>query len=67
MLADPQCGLIVPPDAPEAFADSVQRLLAEPALAREISRNAGRAAARYDSSPIFERWVAIFRQAAVKQ
>ena len=48
--------LLVPPNDPEAMASAVRRILIEPSLGAQLSRNARHAAERYDREPILTRW-----------
>lgn len=48
--------LLVPPDAPQAMADAVRRILTEPGLAERLSRNARAKAEQFDWSVILPQW-----------
>ncbi len=44
LIRERDCGVVVPPDDPEAFADALRRLAADPAACRRMGRNARRLA-----------------------
>jgi glycosyltransferase involved in cell wall biosynthesis len=51
--------LLVPPDDPAAVATAVRRLLTEPDLAEQLSRNARQKAEKFDWSIILPQWEAL--------
>lgn len=48
--------LLVPPNDPAAMAAAVRRILTEPELAAQLSRNARRKAEQFDWETILPRW-----------
>jgi glycosyltransferase involved in cell wall biosynthesis len=44
MINQYECGIAVPPDSPEAFADALERLADSPELRQQMGRNARRLA-----------------------
>jgi glycosyltransferase involved in cell wall biosynthesis len=56
LLEHEQDALLVPPDAPEAMAAAVRRILTEPGLAARLSVNARRKAAQSDWSVVLTQW-----------
>jgi glycosyltransferase involved in cell wall biosynthesis len=62
LLEDGVDALLVPPDAPQAMADSVQRLLTEPGLAEKLSCNARKKIEQLDWKIIFPHWEKLFTE-----
>jgi glycosyltransferase involved in cell wall biosynthesis len=59
LIRDNQCGVVVPPDDPVAFADALQRLAADSALRERQGANARRLAEKEFARPaLAERFVA---------
>lgn len=58
--------LLVPPDAPEAMATAIRRILYEPGLAEHLSRNARAKAENYAWSAVLPQWEHLFRSASQK-
>ncbi len=59
LITDHQCGVVVPPGDPVAFADALQRLAADPALRARQGANARRLAEKEFPRPaLAERFVA---------
>ena len=48
--------LLVPPNDPNAMAAAVKRILTEPGLAEQLSRNARKKAESFDWSVILPQW-----------
>ena len=61
---DGETALLVPPDDPLAIANALRRILTEPGLAGNLSRNARRKAEQYDWSEILSQWENMFRSHA---
>ena len=57
-IADDQTGILVPPGDPEAMAEAVKRLIADPELADRVARTAEREAVRRFSVDRYRREVA---------
>ena len=64
LLQHEKTALLVPPADPEAMAQAIRRIIAEPELARQLSENAQREAQRFDWRAILPEWEALFRQVA---
>jgi glycosyltransferase involved in cell wall biosynthesis len=60
LLEDGVDALLVPPDDPEAMAAAVRRILAQPALAERLSRNARKKVGSFDWSLILPQWEELF-------
>jgi glycosyltransferase involved in cell wall biosynthesis len=67
LLEDGYDALLVPPNDPQAMARAVRRIVAEPALAERLSRNARRKAEQFDWSRILPQWKTLLASAARPQ
>ncbi|MCI0552022.1 MAG: glycosyl transferase family 1, partial [Anaerolineae bacterium] len=56
--------LLVSPNDPEAMASAVRRILTEPGLAEQLSRNARKKVEQFDWSVILPQWEAMFMRIA---
>jgi glycosyltransferase involved in cell wall biosynthesis len=66
LIADAQCGLIVPPEDPGAMRDAVEKLAADPGLAATLGASGRRyAVVHYERSGIAARFADLLRQAAM--
>jgi len=63
LLEHERDALLVPPDDPEAMTTAVRRLLADPALAEKLSRNARKKAEQCDWSIVLPQWDAVLTHA----
>ncbi|HLH20646.1 MAG TPA: glycosyltransferase family 4 protein [Bryobacteraceae bacterium] len=63
LVRDGEDGLLVPPRDAGAMAAAVERLLAEPALARRISFSARRRAEAWDWAAVLPQWEQLFASA----
>ena len=61
LLRDENDALLVQPDAVEATAGAVRRLLTEPGLAERLSRNARAEASQYDWAAVLPQWESLLR------
>lgn len=64
LLDHEQDALLVPPNDPDAMADAVRRILAEPDLAAQLSRNARRKAEQFDWKTILPQWERLLTEVA---
>lgn len=64
LLDHEQDALLVPPNDPDAMADAVRRILAEPGLAAQLSRNARRKAEQFDWETILPQWERLLTEVA---
>jgi glycosyltransferase involved in cell wall biosynthesis len=62
VLQDGYNALLVPPGSPGEMADAVLRLLSQPELAAELSRNALETAKRFDWSKVLPDWEHLFEE-----
>ena len=62
ILTDGLHGLMVPCDDHQAAAGAIERLLADPALARRLADGALEACGRYQWSSVRNQWVALYRR-----
>lgn len=62
LLQDGVDALLVPPDDPQAMAESILHLLREPELAEHLSRNARKKAEQFDWSVILPQLEALFSE-----
>lgn len=60
-------GLLVPPGEPEALAEALSRVLADPALANRLSIAARRLAERFDYSSERAQWLSLYQQLLSEQ
>lgn len=63
LLEDGETALLVPPDAPEAMARAVDRLLTEPGLAARLSRQGRAMVERMGWDTLQPRWESVFIEA----
>ena len=63
VVHDLHTGLLVPPGAPDAFADALTRLLSDDVLSAEMRRNSLRRAAAYDWNVLAEAVLDTYRSA----
>jgi glycosyltransferase involved in cell wall biosynthesis len=65
VVVDGGCGLLVPIDAPEALAEGLRRLLADPALRSRMGDAARRrAVAEFSIGAIVRRYIEVYREIA---
>jgi colanic acid biosynthesis glycosyl transferase WcaI len=65
IVADNDCGLVVPPERPEALAEAIRALHAHPAKLEQLGRNGRRAAERhFDRARIAEQVSKLFESLA---
>jgi glycosyltransferase involved in cell wall biosynthesis len=64
LLENERNALLVPPGDERAMAEGVLRILREPGLAGQLSKNARLKAETYDYSRIIPKWEELFRRAA---
>ncbi len=62
LIKDTTQALLVPPNSPQEMAQAVNRLLTEPELASQISRNAHNASKKYTWDRILPLWEALFKE-----
>lgn len=67
LLDHEQDALLVPPNDPDAMAAAVRRILTEPDLAAQLSRNARRKAEQFDWETILPQWDSILRELMIKE
>jgi glycosyltransferase involved in cell wall biosynthesis len=67
LLEDGQNALLVPPNDSEAMAGAVQRILTEPCLAEQLSRNAHATAESFDWSEVLPRWESLLASVAAQR
>ncbi|MBN2117182.1 MAG: glycosyltransferase family 4 protein [Anaerolineales bacterium] len=60
LLEDGKDALLVPPNEPETMALAIYRILTEPALAQELSRNARKKVEQFDWSAVLPQWKQLF-------
>src|SRR5579872_5469550 len=66
LMEDGREGLLVPPNDAPAMASAVSQILAEPPIARRLSRNARARAEEHDWSVVLPQWQALFRSVATE-
>jgi len=59
--------LLVPPNDPDAMADAVRRILAEPDLAAQLSRNARCKAEQFDWETILPQWERLLTEVVTRR
>ncbi|MCI0696570.1 glycosyltransferase family 4 protein [candidate division KSB1 bacterium] len=64
LLTHERDALLVSPNDPEAMASAVRRILTEPGLAEQLSRNARKKVEQFDWSVILPQWEAMFMRIA---
>jgi len=64
MIHNEKDALLVPPETPVAMAESVKRILRNPALASHLSQNGRNRLAKHDWSVVLPQWEALFREVA---
>jgi glycosyltransferase involved in cell wall biosynthesis len=63
VVVDGANGFLVPPDAPEALAAAMRRLLREPRLREMMGQQSAQLARRYDWAGIVPQYVAAYAEA----
>lgn len=58
-----ETGLLVPPEDPKALADSIERILADPALAERLAAGGRKALEGYSPRLVVPRFVEVYREA----
>lgn len=59
--------LLVPPDDPAALAAAIRRIVTDPTLAAQLSRNARTNAERFDWATVVTQWEAVFETVGTQQ
>jgi len=67
LLDHEQDALLVPPNDPDAMADAVRRILAEPDLAAQLSRNARCKAEQFDWETILPQWERLLTEVVTRR
>lgn len=67
IVVDGETGILVPPDDPQALADAVLRLVADPELRRRLGANLRRAVeTRFSTGTMADKYAALFTQAGAE-
>ena len=61
ILVEEDCGIVVPPQDPQALAQSVEALLADPSRVAQLRQNSGDAAARHSRSAQATGMIAVYQ------
>lgn len=62
LIDDGENGLLVPPKDPISMAEAIIRILQEPGLAAQLSKNGRQKAEQYDWQTILPQWDSLFRE-----
>jgi len=62
LIKDSTQALLVPPNSPQEMVEAVKRLLTEPELASQISRNAHNASKKYTWARVLPLWESLFME-----
>ena len=62
LIDEGENGLLVPPKDPISMAEAIIRILQEPGLAAQLSKNGRQKAEQYDWQTILPQWDSLFRE-----